>query len=170
MVGYHGWTHLRTVLRVRWETLAHNGTVLAEMERYFVSNAAVGDYTPWQWLDIVRAHWQVENGVHKTLDVSFREDDRPWSRNPAAMLALMILRRIACNAMAIFRAHSLREERPGLIPWRELMDWLRHAVSAATVDPRGLHRVASGRVTPKLEPLVKTSRAHARGIDPAIAA
>jgi hypothetical protein len=48
------------------------------------------------------------------------------------MLALMILRRIACNAMAIFRAHSLREVRPGLIPWRELMDWLRHAVSAAT--------------------------------------
>lgn len=131
MVGYHGWAHLRTVLRVRWETVSKDGTLIAEMERYFVSNEAAGRFTPAQWLAIVRAHWQVENGVHKTLDVAFREDDRPWSRNPAAMLALMILRRIACNAMAIFRAHTLREERRDLIPWRELMDRLRHAVLAA---------------------------------------
>jgi len=131
MAAYHEWTHLRTVLRVRWETVAKDGTVLAEMERYFVSNKAIGRFTAKQWLDIVRAHWQVENGIHKTLDVAFREDDRPWSRNPAAMLALMLLRRIACNALAIFRAHTLREERRGLIPWRELMDRVRHAVVAA---------------------------------------
>ena len=43
----------------------------------------------------------------------------------------MILRRIACNAMAIFRAHTLREERRDLIPWRELMDRLPPAVLAA---------------------------------------
>lgn len=43
----------------------------------------------------------------------------------------MILRRIACNALAIFRAHTLREERRDFIPWRELMDRLLHAVHAA---------------------------------------
>jgi len=44
----------------------------------------------------------------------------------------MPLRHTARNAMAIFRAQSLREERPGRIPWRALMDRLRHAVSPAT--------------------------------------
>lgn len=131
MAGYHRWTHLKTLLRVRWETVSRDGKVLSEMERYFVSNEAGNRFSPPQWLAIVRAHWQVENGIHQTLDVSFREDERPWSRNPAAMLSLFILRRIACNALALFRAHTLREERAGLIPWRELMGRLLHAVHAA---------------------------------------
>jgi len=102
MAEYNGWTHLRLVLRVCWETVEKDGTIIAKMDRTLrvshfgtkrhlatVSNVAPADYTARQWLDIIRAHWH----------------DRPWSRNPTAMLALMVLRRIACNAMAIFRAH-----------------------------------------------------------------
>lgn len=132
MAGYHGWTHLDAVLRVRWEVTEADGTVVSTMDRYFLSNASFRRFTSSQWLAIVRAHWQVENDIHRTLDISFNEDDRPWSRDPTAMLALQVFRRIALNALALFRAHSLREERPGLIPWRELMERLLHALHAAT--------------------------------------
>jgi hypothetical protein len=69
MAEYNGWTHQRLVLRVCWETVAKDGTIIAKMDRYFITNVAPGDYTARQWLDIIRAHWQVENGIHKTLDV-----------------------------------------------------------------------------------------------------
>lgn len=131
MAAYHGWTHLRTVLRVRCEVREKDGSLVSTMDRYFLSNRPVGRFTPPQWLALVRAHWRVENDIHKTLDVSFQEDDRPWSRNPTAMLSLQVFRRIACNALALFRAFTLREERRRPIPWRELMGRLLHAVLAA---------------------------------------
>lgn len=47
------------------------------------------------------------------------------------MLALMLPRRIACNALAILRARTPCEVRRGLSPWRAPRERLRHAVLAA---------------------------------------
>lgn len=49
-------------------------------------------------LELVRAHWQIENALHWTLDVAFREDhSRIHSTNGAQNFAL--LRRVSFNAL-----------------------------------------------------------------------
>ncbi|MSP71327.1 MAG: hypothetical protein EXR76_03890 [Myxococcales bacterium] len=90
----------------------------------FTSNQERGRFTPDQWLAIVRAHWRVENGVHQTLDVAFAEDDRLWPRDPRFMLNLLVLRRIAANALTLFRVVSHCSEAKGTLPWRDLFAWI----------------------------------------------
>lgn len=131
VAGSHGWTHLSTGLRVQYTVQEKDGTVVSTMDRLFISNEKLKRFTPEQWLAIVRAHWRVENDVHKTLDVAMAEDDRPWSRDPRAMLTLQVLRRIACNALTLFRSVSLRSDGKKAMPWRDLFDWLMQAVHAA---------------------------------------
>lgn len=47
-------------------------------------------------LDVVRAHWEVENGLHWLLDVSFREDESR-ARIGHAAKNLAVVRKIALN-------------------------------------------------------------------------
>ncbi|MER9883834.1 hypothetical protein [Mesorhizobium sp. M0118] len=56
--------------------------------------------TPEQALDATRSHWQIENGLHWTLDVHFDEDlSRARKENAPANTA--ILDRIAKNILQI---------------------------------------------------------------------
>ena len=87
------WPDLAAVLAV--ETIRGvngSGKVTAEI-RPFVSSA---ELPPEVLAAAIRNHWQVENGLHWVLDVTFREDaSRVRERNAARNLAL--LRRIALN-------------------------------------------------------------------------
>jgi predicted transposase YbfD/YdcC len=93
--------------------------------RYFLLSRP---YKPDQLLDIVRAHWGIENTLHWTLDV-VQDEDGARNRKDHAPANLAVLRRLANN---IARAHpdqrtSLRRKllRAG---WDEdfLFDLIRH--------------------------------------------
>jgi hypothetical protein len=89
---------------------------------------------------MVRRHWGVENDCHHTWDTVFEEDDRPWiEKSPQGMVVVMLLRRIAYNMLALFRAVTQRSEERRRTPWRDILRWLYHAVIAATTaDVEGL--------------------------------
>ena len=85
-------------------------------------------WRPEQFLAAARAHWDIENGLHWTLDVSL-DEDRARSRKDHAPENLAVLRRLALN---IARTHpdaktSLRRKllRAG---WDDtfLFDLIRH--------------------------------------------
>lgn len=42
--------------------------------RYFISNARPGELKVEQVMQFIRQHWQIENGLHRTRDVHFKED------------------------------------------------------------------------------------------------
>ena len=72
---------------------------------------------------LVRGHWGVENGLHRTLDVKFREDDcRMRSGNAPAVMA--VLRRTALNMVRTIQRKletdvsiGLLRDRIGRQPW-----------------------------------------------------
>lgn len=68
--------------------------------RYFVLSKR---FAPSRVLEITRAHWDVENGLHWQLDVVFHEDDAR-TRKDYAPQNLAVIRRMALD---ILRAHPL---------------------------------------------------------------
>jgi predicted transposase YbfD/YdcC len=57
--------------------------------------------TPERLLEVIRAHWDVENGLHWQLDVTFHED-RARTRKDNAPQNIAVIRRMALD---ILRAH-----------------------------------------------------------------
>ena len=88
-----GWPGLATVVAVETiRGIPGRGKVKAEI-RHYLSSARL---PPERLAAAIRSHWRVENGLHRVLDVTFREDaSRVRERNAARNLAL--LRRIALN-------------------------------------------------------------------------
>jgi predicted transposase YbfD/YdcC len=87
------WPGLATVVAVETiRGIPGRGKVAAEI-RHYLSSARL----PAERLAAaIRSHWQIENGLHRVLDVGFREDaSRVRERNAARNLAL--LRKIALN-------------------------------------------------------------------------
>jgi predicted transposase YbfD/YdcC len=71
------------------------GDKTSEEMRYFIGSRVMGAK---QYGDAIRGHWQIENGQHWSLDVSFREDDsRIQKRNGGINFAL--LRKIALSLL-----------------------------------------------------------------------
>lgn len=70
----------------------------AQATRYVVLSRALA---PYKLLEVVRAHWSIENQLHWTLDVIFDEDDAR-SRKNYAPENLAVIRRLALN---ILNAH-----------------------------------------------------------------
>jgi predicted transposase YbfD/YdcC len=67
----------------------------SEEIRFFIGSR---DMTAKQYGEVIRGHWQIENGQHWSLDVSFREDDsRIQKRNGGTNFAL--LRKIALSLL-----------------------------------------------------------------------
>ena len=130
--GYHGWSHLKTIIRVRREVRRDDGTVLSCADRYFVSSLVMSKMTASQWLRAVRVHWRVENDVHGILDRLYKEDDHPWLYATNGQLAVALLRRVMLNIMTLYRNVSRRGEHKGNIPWRELIHTVYVLLVAAT--------------------------------------
>jgi predicted transposase YbfD/YdcC len=87
------WPGLRAVLAVETiRGIPGRGKVTAEI-RHYLSSAAL---PPEALAAAIRRHWEIENGLHWVLDVTFREDaSRVRERNAARNLAL--LRKIALS-------------------------------------------------------------------------
>jgi hypothetical protein len=133
--GYRHWSHLRTVLRVRSETVDAKGRLVETLDRYFISNLVHTELSFEQWLALVRLHWSVENNGHWTLDAIFREDQHPWiEASPKGTVAVMLLRRIAYNIATLFRSVTQRSEDKRSTPWKDLLRWFYNAFIAASAD------------------------------------
>ena len=130
--GYKAMRSVRTVLRVHTRTLAGEGTVLSEENRYFISSLPHARLSLPHWLELVRRHWGVET-CHAVLDVSFKEDSRPWVTHSAqGMLVCLLLRRLAYNLLALWRGRTLRTDEHRRTPWKTLFHWVARAIEQAT--------------------------------------
>jgi len=119
IAGYHGWTHLREVWRVRQET--KRGEVIeAVEERYFVTNLSPQRTAGLVPLHAVRAHWGIENDANRTMDTEWLEDDAPWAGPASAVVSL--LRLLAFNVHMRLRARRLRSIGNKTRTWQNLRD------------------------------------------------
>jgi len=145
MAGFLDWTHLQTTLRVESEIVdIQTGEVVPQKEedvnRYFISSLEGDKLTSDQWLKLVRMHWGVENNCHNTWDTAFEEDDRRWiTTSPKGAMNVMLLRRLAYNMLALFRAVTQRSEENRGTPWKDILRWVYNTLIAAQeTDLNGL--------------------------------
>jgi predicted transposase YbfD/YdcC len=106
--------------RKRWKALASVGMVesrrtaqgtRAVERRYYLSSLPLGAQT---FAKAVRGHWGVENPLHWSLDVTFREDQsRARTRHAAQNLAT--LRRLALNLLKNDRTRNLPVRRKRML-------------------------------------------------------
>jgi hypothetical protein len=127
---------VKTVLRVCSEREREGRIAEEETEdRYYVSSLAADVLSPEQWLLLVRNHWAVENNCHWTFDAIFREDEHPWiEADPRGALVVMLLRRVAYNLLALFRAVTLRSEEKRQTPWRTVLRWVFATLMGTTEE------------------------------------
>lgn len=87
------WKGLKGIFKVDCETTYERQTV--QETRYFITSLEAGASS---CLDFARKHWSIENGLHRTLDINFREDScQVHDRNAASNLS--ILRKIALSLL-----------------------------------------------------------------------
>lgn len=95
--GKKEWADLKTIAKV--ERISLEKGVETKEERLFISSLAAD---PEKILTASRAHWGIENNLHWTLDVVFREDDRIiWNQNFARNEST--IRRVALNFLKKFQ-------------------------------------------------------------------
>ena len=87
------WDGLKSVCAVTRTWIANKTT--SSETRYFISNLAP-DAT--EMLRVVRAHWKVENSLHWSLDISFREDESRVRIGHAGQ-NLSLVRKLALNLL-----------------------------------------------------------------------
>lgn len=81
----YGWPGLRTLVQVVSERTVKGKTTIET--RYYLSSL---DATAEKVLSAVRHHWKIENQLHWSLDVSFREDEsRVWKGYAQQNLSLV---------------------------------------------------------------------------------
>lgn len=86
------WPDLRSLIRMQTHRMGRDGRRQHSV-RYYISSLPM---STGELLAIVPGHWGVENGLCRTLDVQFREDDYRLRRGHAPAV-MGILRRAALN-------------------------------------------------------------------------
>jgi predicted transposase YbfD/YdcC len=149
IAGFHGWTHLRTVVRIESETLDKTGKRTEYENRYYICSLSMVALSSKQWLYVTRAHWGVENNCHNTLDTAFQEDDHPWIEScPQGAVAVALLRRLACTLLTLFRSVTQRSEEKRATPWRDLIDAFYDALISTTEEQLDALRTRNTLATP----------------------
>ena len=88
------WKNLRSLARVEARRTV-NGQTSVEY-RYYISSLEAND--PARMLELIRGHWGIENSLHWSLDIAFREDDCRIRQGHAAE-NFSRLNRIALNLL-----------------------------------------------------------------------
>lgn len=120
--GLLDWKHMTGLVRVQ-RIVVDRTTEMPNIvdDRYFVTSIPEHKLTNAELLRLVRMHWRVENNCHNTLDRLILEDDKPWIEAPAGMLAVLLLRRVIYDLLALFRSVTQRSEKKREMPWKDLM-------------------------------------------------
>jgi len=100
--GAKAWKGLAAVIRYRSSRTV--GEQTTETDRYYISSMAASAKT---FARLIRGHWSIENRLHWSLDVLFRED-ASQVRKDNAPLNLNILRKIALSRL---RATPVSQKR-----------------------------------------------------------
>lgn len=106
------WPYLAQVFRIeRTTTIIASGHVRHEVA-YGLTSLTAAEAGPKRLLQIVRTHWQQENGLHYRRDVTFQEDATRMKNTPAARalatlnnLALALLARLGYASIPKARRH-----------------------------------------------------------------
>lgn len=122
--GWLDWTHARQLVRVQRVATSPKTGKQSVGNRYYVTNCSVRRMGPKTALSTSRAHWRCENETHWTLDAELRDDRGrlAWSRHPAGILTMAVLRMIALAILAVVRRMSrigYTQETPS---WSEVME------------------------------------------------
>jgi hypothetical protein len=143
--GGRSWSHLKQVWLVRVLVRQHgkNGPERVLEDRFYVTNLPWARLKPRATLDLVRAHWRIENNCFGRLDIEWQEDHGRWVRRGNGLHVVSLLRVIAYNLVEILRAVHLRSLAARKTTWQQIRDWLRDAL----VWPR-----FTGEDDPPLEP------------------
>lgn len=101
------WPHINTVMCV--QSQRHIGESVTSQTRYYISSLALDAERANQ---AIRNHWGVENNLHWTLDMTFREDESRIRRGHAAEV-LNALRKIVMNIIKLdtSRKASMKRKR-----------------------------------------------------------
>lgn len=98
--GRDAWTGLKNLFMVENETY-YEGKITKEARYYFTSL----EESAFELLNIARKHWSIENGLHRSLDMYFKEDAaQEHDRNAAANLS--ILRKVALSLLKAIDPHN----------------------------------------------------------------
>lgn len=135
MAGYHGWSHLKQVWRIRQETQHKSGAITVE-ERYYLTSLTPGQTPDADPIELVRAHWGVENCGNWTMDTQWGEDDSPWAS--AAVEAVSLLRLLAYNVVMRLRTRALRTPANRRRRWSNLIELVTDVVVASSLSARSL--------------------------------
>lgn len=88
-----GYPFANSILEARTEHL-HKEAGSEPTVRYFISSLSVKDITPERFAQLVRAHWNIENGSHWQRDKLWREDNHTMRKHRGAHI-LSTLRQTA---------------------------------------------------------------------------
>ena len=87
------WPNLRTIVKV--VSQRRIGDKTTREARYYITSL---ESDAQRLLAIIRAHWDIENGLHWVLDIAFREDESRVRKGHGPQ-NFAILRHIALNLL-----------------------------------------------------------------------
>ncbi len=108
LVDLKGWPGMASIAQIT--SKRESAYEQSEEVRYYISSLPHDN--PRRILDAVRAHWQIENTLHWSLDVTFKEDDCRV-RDETAALNLSWMRKMALSflkAETSFKASIRRKQ------------------------------------------------------------
>lgn len=94
------WTGLKNLCKIDSE-IYYEGKTTKE-SRYYITSVEAGAS---EFLCYARKHWSIENGLHRSLDMTFKEDAaQEHNRNAAANLS--VLRKVALSLLKAVDSHK----------------------------------------------------------------
>ena len=104
--------------------------------RYYVSSKTTAELSADDALKISRMHWRCEEETHWTTDAVLMEDRRrlSWSRHPAGVFVVSLLRMMALNILAIARKLSRMGYSNETPTWHQVAEHFLLVLCATTLN------------------------------------
>lgn len=91
-----GWTNLQSIVQIQSTRTLEDA--VSEQSRYYISSLKINELEGKKLIEIIRSHWGIENQLHWTLDVCFKED-LSQVRSGHADENFSIIRKLALNLL-----------------------------------------------------------------------
>lgn len=105
-----GYPFAQSIIEARTEHL-HQAAGSAPTVRYFISSLSVADTTPQRFAQLVREHWNIENGSHWQRDKLWREDAHTMRQHRGAHILSTLRQASLCIHSSEAAARGARHRR-----------------------------------------------------------